>query len=188
MDPVRHKNNRLRKRRNAISAQFAPRLIEMLESPAYRVLSLSAHRVLSRIEVEHAHHGGTDNGKLPVTFDQFEAYGVHRRAIPPAIRELEALGFAVVTERGRAGNAEFRSPNLFRLTYRHAEGIDGDGSHEWRKIETMEKAIATAEAARKPIRIPSKNRIPVAENALLPVAENALQTSNSIGRKPPLLS
>src|SRR5262249_59663340 len=67
-----------RRRRNSISGAFAPRLIEMLEAPAYRVLSVSAHRALSRIEIEHAHHGGADNGKLPITFDQFEEYGMDR--------------------------------------------------------------------------------------------------------------
>jgi hypothetical protein len=50
------------KRRNRINCQFAARPIEMLESPAYRVLSLSAHRVITRIEIELAHHGGNDNG------------------------------------------------------------------------------------------------------------------------------
>jgi hypothetical protein len=40
-----------------IRGQFAPRRIEMLESPADRVLSLSGHRVLARLEI--AHHGGT---------------------------------------------------------------------------------------------------------------------------------
>ena len=40
------------KRRNRINEQFSARLIEMLESPAYRVLSRSAHLVISRIEVE----------------------------------------------------------------------------------------------------------------------------------------
>jgi hypothetical protein len=86
---------------NKISGQFAARLIEMMESPAYRVLSLSAHRVLSRIEVEWAHHGGQDNGQLPVTFDDFTDYGVHRTAIGPALAELEALGFIVITEKGK---------------------------------------------------------------------------------------
>ena len=51
-----------RQRRTQIGGQFAPRLIEMLESPAYRALSLSGHRILDRIEIEMAHHGGTDNG------------------------------------------------------------------------------------------------------------------------------
>ena len=49
-------------RKNRISGQWSPRPIEMLESPAYRTLSLSAHRVISRIEIELARHGGHDNG------------------------------------------------------------------------------------------------------------------------------
>jgi hypothetical protein len=105
-------------RRNRIGGQFSARTIEMLESPAYRVLSLAAHRVLSRIEIEHAHHGGRDNGKLPVTFGQFVEYGIPRKRIAPAIREIVALGFVEVTKQGRAGNGEWRWPNEFRLTYR----------------------------------------------------------------------
>jgi hypothetical protein len=89
-----------------------------LRSPAYCVLSLSARRLLDRMEIELADHGGTDNGKLPVTYDDFERYGIHRHAIGPAIRELVALGFVEITEVGRAGNAEWRKPNVFRLTYR----------------------------------------------------------------------
>ena len=53
---------------NKIGGQFAARFI-MMESPVYRVLSQSAHRALSRIEVEWAHHGGQDNGQLPVRFE-----------------------------------------------------------------------------------------------------------------------
>ncbi len=118
------------KRRNSISGQFAARLIEMIESPAFRVLSLSARRVLDRVEIELAHHGGNDNGQLPVTYDNFEAYGIHRHAVGPAIRETVALGFLEVTESGRAGNAEFRRPNLFRLTYRPAKHVLGDGTRD----------------------------------------------------------
>src|SRR5262249_3354153 len=104
------------KRRNSISGQFAARRIEMLESPAYRVLSRSGHMVISRIEVELAAHGGNDNGRLPVTTEDFVRYGMHRTSVAPAIREAEALGFCLVTERGRGGNAEHRSPNRFYLT------------------------------------------------------------------------
>src|SRR5258708_4857205 len=102
--------------KNKISGQFSAHLVEMLESPAYRTLSLSARRVLDRIEIELAHHGGEDNGKLPITFDQFQEYGMDRHAIAPGIREAVALGFLDITEKGRAGNAEHRAPNLFRLT------------------------------------------------------------------------
>ena len=154
-----------RQRRTAIGGQFAPRLIEMLEAPAYRVLSLSALRILDRIEIEHAHHGGTDNGKLPVTYDDFEKYGIHRHAIGPAIREAVALGFIVITREGRAGNAEWRIPNLYRLTYRFAEDVQTKTgcSHEWRKIETIEEAKRIAKTAR--LAKPEKNKSPVVENA-----------------------
>jgi hypothetical protein len=109
-----------RRRRTTIGGQFAPRLIEMLESPAYRALSLSAHRVLARLEIELGHHGGTDNGRLPVTYTDFQSYGIERKSIPPALREVQALGFVRITERGRPSKSDFdRHPNYFELTYIH---------------------------------------------------------------------
>jgi hypothetical protein len=138
------------KRRNRIDGQFSARLIDMLESPAWRVLSLSARRVLDRIEIELAHHGGNDNGRLPVTKQDFIDYGVHNDGVAPAIRELEALGFIRVTERGRGGNAEHRHPNRFFLTYAHCRsGRDWPPTHDWRKIKTIEGAEAIAKAARE---------------------------------------
>jgi len=118
----------------------------MLRSPAWCVLSLSARRVLDRIEIEHADHGGTENGKLAVTFDNFADYGIHRHAIAPAIREAVALGFLEVTEPGRAGNAEFRKPSRYRLTYRHTD--DAAATENWKRIATTTDAIAIASMAR----------------------------------------
>ena len=141
--------------RNSYSGPFAGRLHELLKSPAYRVLSLAAHRVLSRIEIELANHGPKVrefNGCLPCTYNHFEEYGLHHRSIAPAIRELEALGFIEVTQRGVGGNAEFKQMNLYRLTYRAAEGAPADGSHEWRRITTIEAAEAIADQARRAIR------------------------------------
>jgi hypothetical protein len=134
------------RRRNRINQQFSARLIEMLECPAYRALSRSAHLVISRIEVELAHHGGNDNGRLPVTTDNFVAYGIHRASVAPAIREVEALGFIRVTERGRGGNAEHRSPNYFFLTFAYAKAEPP--THKWRQIKTVEEAAQIAHAAR----------------------------------------
>jgi hypothetical protein len=136
-------------RRTKIGEQFAPLRIVMLESPGWRILSLSARRVLDRVGIELAHHGGADNGRLPVTFEQFMEYGMDRNTIGPAIRECCALGFLEVTEQGRAGNAEFRRPNKFRLTYQ-ASKSEGP-TDEWRKIETIEAAQTLAVAARKPL-------------------------------------
>ena len=166
----------------------------MLELPAFRTLSLSARRVLDRLEIEFAHHGGTDNGLLPVTFDNFVDYGMDRHSVAPAIRELEALGFAKITTRGRAGNAEFRTPNKFRITYKHTN--DANPTNEWKSIHTIELADELAKAARAPRPARShaaRNRKPVRENSQ-PCAENSHLApvqeipTTADGQKPPLLS
>ena len=126
----------------------------MIRSPAWCVLSLSARRVLDRIEIEHADHGGNDNGRLPVTYDDFVRYGIHRHSIAAALREIAALGFAELTERGRAGNAEFRSPHKFRVTYFHVGRAPP--TNEWQRIKTIEAAQALARAARQ--EVPQKTK------------------------------
>jgi hypothetical protein len=136
------------KRKNKINGAFAWQTIEMLESAAWAVLSLSARRVLNRVEVELAHHGGEENGKLPVTYEHFAEYGLHRHAVAPAIREGVALGFLEVTEQGKAGNREFRKPSLYRLTYRHTDRENP--TDEWRQVKTTEEAERLAMAARTP--------------------------------------
>ena len=137
------------RRKNKIAGQFAARPIAMLESPAYRALSRAAHQVLARIEIEHAHHGGADNGALPVTYDHLVEYGLHRRMVAPALRELEALGFIERTRRGCALNGGLRRASTYRLTFRHAKGAEGDGTHEYLKIKTIEEAEAIAKQARQ---------------------------------------
>jgi hypothetical protein len=49
--------------------------------------------------------GGHGNGKLIVTTQQFVEYGIHRRMVPAALRELAALGIICITVRGRGGAA-----------------------------------------------------------------------------------
>jgi hypothetical protein len=135
-------------RRNQIASQFAWLSIEALESPAYRALSLSGHRILARIQIEHAHHGGKDNGELPVTFQDFEAYGVERSSIAPAVREVEALGFIRITQMGRSGNGEWRRPNKFALTHL-ATKDNPQPPEDWKRIKTVEEAELRAKIARK---------------------------------------
>jgi hypothetical protein len=145
------------KRKQKIDGQFAPRTIAMLRSPAMRVLSLSGRRILDRIEIELASHGGRDNGKLPVTFCNFEEFGIgNRSAIARGIREVCALGFVELTRPGRAGNGEFRISNLFRLTYLPAHGKGP--AHEWRRIETIEDAEKIAKKVRRTIEIATSQK------------------------------
>jgi hypothetical protein len=145
-----------RRKARKIEGQYVPHRRAMVESPAYRVLSLSARRCLDRIEIEHMQHGGNENGRLPVTHDHFREYGIDGHAIAPALRELEALGFIEITEHGVAGNADRRAPNKFRLTYIHADWKPTD---EWRRIKTIEEARAIAKTARLPREQPRKWRV-----------------------------
>jgi hypothetical protein len=182
------------RKRNAIAGQFAARPIKMLESPAFRVLSRGAHQVLARIEIEHAHHGGAENGELPVTYDHFVEHGLHRHAIAPAIRELAALGFIEVTRRGCAMNGDQQQVSLYRLTFRHAKRATGDGTHEWRRITTIEQAEMLAKAARLEVDSRARNLATVRirkQNASdgfrqPPVPETVTEKANHQWRKPSL--
>ena len=132
-------------KRRTIIGQFAPRPIEMLRSPAMRVLSLTGHRILARIEIEHARHAGRENGRLPVTHADFREYGIDHNAVGSGIREVVALGFVEQTRRGFAGPTE-HCPSLFRLTYLPAD--PARPTDEWRSIGTIEEAEAIAQKAR----------------------------------------
>ncbi len=117
-----------------------------------RVLSLSERRALDRIELEHMDHGGAENGKLPVTYVDFEKWGVRADSIAGTIRALEALGLIEITRHGYAGAAEKRAPSLYRLTYLgawNAGRADETGTHEYQKIKTVEEAELIAVKARK---------------------------------------
>lgn len=153
-----------RRKRNKIDGQFNARTIELLESPAYRVLSLSGRRLLDRIAIELAQHGGNDNGALPVTYEHFTEYGIDRHSIAPAIRECEALGLLEVTMRGRPGAGESRWPNLFRLTWVNCKSTPNP-THEWRRIKTIEEAqilaVAARRASKKPRRAVAANVVPL---------------------------
>jgi hypothetical protein len=134
------------RRRNRIAGQFTALLTEMLESPAWCALSLSGRRILDRVAIELRAHGGYVKEGLCVTYDDFEAYGIHRRCIAPAIREAVALGFLLIKRAGRAGNAEFRQATLYEPTYLNM--IDSEPTHDWRWIKTIEAAQIAARAAR----------------------------------------
>jgi hypothetical protein len=170
----------------------------MLESPAYRTLGLSAHRALARIEIELAHHGGNDNGKLPVTFDDFVQYGVRRHSIGSSLDELETLGFIKITQHGKmAKGAEYRRPNLFLLATRpELEGV-GPERCGWRRFQTLEEAeralervrarrqnlkAASAETAPKPsAETAPKAKFASAETAPLAMAETAPLSISRVG-------
>jgi hypothetical protein len=121
-----------RRRKTSIDGQFVAHRLAMIESDAWRALTLPARRVLDRLEIEHAHHGGMENGALICTFDDFARAGVRRQSVARAIRDLEKLGFIEVTQRGRRAAGEFYLPSRYRLTYLHTK--TGGPTDEWRRV------------------------------------------------------
>ncbi|MHA6686891.1 hypothetical protein [Mesorhizobium sp. A556] len=119
--------------------------LALLESPAYRTLSLNARRAFDRLLIEHIGHGRLENGRLTVTHEQFIDYGVTLDLIADALDEMIYKGL-LRAERGKAGNGTAH-PTVFTLTF---DGIyDGaSASNEWKKF-TMAEARLWSEAVRK---------------------------------------
>ncbi len=131
-----------------MTEQYVPRPRSMLESKAYRSLSLSAHRVLARIELEHLRHGGKDNGRLPVTQRNFVEYGVTAKRVLPAKKELIKKGFLRITKKGRSGKNGIATE--YELTYLHAN--NRPPTNNWKRYN----GISTE---REPISREKGNRI-----------------------------
>ncbi len=88
----------------------------LLESDAWRSLSLNALRVLHVLMLEHmAHHGG-ENGNLAVTYDDFQRYGIRRGSIRMAIEEAIEAGLIARTNDG-GGWPVMRTPARYRLEW-----------------------------------------------------------------------
>ena len=151
-----------------ISGQFVPRRPDMLRSPAFWALSLWGHRILARIEIEHASHGGQGQRQAAGNVSRFRRVCSDRQPARYCTRHPRglALGFIEVTRRGRAGNGEYRTPNLFRLTYLPTSRRAA--TDEWRAIETVEQAEQDR---------PRGPQNPSGKKFILPVGENDTGTS-----------
>ena len=136
-----------RRRKTTIDGQFCWRLVAMMESPPFKVLSHAGHRLLARLEIELSHHGGTNNGALTVTYSDLIDFGIDRPSIAPTVREVVALKFVVIERQGFGGNKAYRQASQYRLTYRHTDRADP--TDDWRSIKTIKEARRIAIAARK---------------------------------------
>jgi hypothetical protein len=134
---------------NQTSAQWSSRPIDMQKSAAYRVLNKAEHMMLDRIEIELASHGGNDNGALPVTFSDFEEYGIRRALISPSRRALVKLGFITFTQ-GRHSSPTLQDPNLFGVTYKvFIKGREAKPTNAWRRLpDGLAECAKIADAAR----------------------------------------
>ncbi|KQM34578.1 hypothetical protein ASF03_21250 [Rhizobium sp. Leaf68] len=118
---------------------------ELLESAAYRSLSVNGRKALDRLIIEHISHGRAENGKLIVTHDQLYEYGVTFGSIADALEEL-AYKKLIKMVKGRAGNGTAH-PTVFTLTFDGTyEGAAA--TNEWKRF-TMAEARLWSEVVKK---------------------------------------
>jgi hypothetical protein len=130
---------------------------EMLESPAWRALPPAAKGVIERIAIEHMSHGGTENGRLPVTYGDFEKHGVRRMSIRFGIMAAHALGWITITEEGHAGAGDTRRAARYALQWidRHDGAPRSNG---WKRFETLADAEAMVEKVREVLKAEAEQR------------------------------
>src|SRR5262245_4243210 len=82
---------------------FVKHHLDMLESPAWRALTLASLQVLARLEIEHLRQDSNRNGRLIVTYAQFLDHmgRKSRHVVAAAIEQAQRLGFLEVAERGK---------------------------------------------------------------------------------------
>jgi len=122
--------------RNGQTDPWVMHRMAMLESAAWRSLTLAARLVLDRLEIEHMRHYGKRNGNLIVTYDQFLAHTGRKRRhlVAAAIKQLEQLGFLEIVERGKWNAGKDRRASRYRLTY--LPTADKPATDEWRSSVT----------------------------------------------------
>jgi hypothetical protein len=137
----------------------------MLESPAWRALPDGAKAVIERIEIEHMYHGGTENGRLPVTYADFEQHGARRKSIKFYLMVAEALGFIDCTEAGNAGAGHTRRAARYALTW--IDRYDGaPRSNRWRTVETLADARRVADVVKAKLKPETAQHRPAALKAV----------------------
>jgi hypothetical protein len=107
---------------------------------------------------ESWYHAGQENGRLKVTWQDFEKFGVHRSFIKQALGELTAVGLIAIEQPGRRPHGPDRGdPTQYRLT--HLPVCEPDNfrpaTNEWKRFEEDITAAKSAIKAALP-KQPSK--------------------------------
>lgn len=83
----------------------------LLQSAAWRSLSIHSRRLIDFLMLEHMSHGGRHNGFLLAPRRQLESFGIHERFVTAAISEAEGVGL-IDCIRGKG-----RAPSRYALTW-----------------------------------------------------------------------
>jgi hypothetical protein len=123
---------------------FMPR--DLLASAAWQVMSRQCRLLVDALMIEHAEHGGVENGNLKAPYDTLlNLRGMRHADIKKAIHEAVALGI-ISAKLGQRSYGARRLPSLFRLTWLGTP----DGlmpTHEWKAIESDNDAKIRLEKA-----------------------------------------
>lgn len=118
---------------------------DLLASPSWTVLSRQGHRLVTALMIEHAEHGGEENGRLKCPYDTLTARGMRRADIKNSIHEAKALGIIDVNLGQRSHGAR-RLASTYRLTWLGTP----DGlmpTNEWKAITSDDDARVRVENA-----------------------------------------
>lgn len=110
--------------------------VELIGSPTFGALGVSARRILDFLLLEHAGEGGRENGRLAAPYRQLHVFGLTRADIAKGFAELIACGFVRLVTQGlrQAGGGE---PSRYALTWLWT--LDGSPQAEpptddWRRV------------------------------------------------------
>src|SRR5262249_7833066 len=127
---------------------FVMHRVAMLESAAWRALTLASRLLLDRLEIENARNAGTRNGDLVASYDDFLEHMGRKRphAVAAAIKEVVRLGFVGVVQRGQWNDGRDRRASRYRLTYLPTgEKLEIPPTDEWRSSLTKTSVRNTDE-------------------------------------------
>lgn len=99
--------------------------LELVESDAWRSMSINTFKFINFLWREHMRHGGAENGKLKAPQHQLQAYGIGARYITDTIAQADQLGLVDCERHGE------RTASTYALT--RLPTCDGrDPSNRWR--------------------------------------------------------
>ena len=104
---------------------------ELINSLAWRSMSVNCLKLTLRLLLEHINHGGLENGRLVCTYKDFQEYGLTRNKIRPAIEEADFLGL-VKHQRGERVFAK-NQPNSYRLTFYGTDELH-TATNDWKRL------------------------------------------------------
>jgi hypothetical protein len=126
---------------------------DLLESDAWRSLSINARRVLDFLMREHLVHGGKENGELKAPQHQLETFGIGVRYISEAIAQTEELGLVDCRRYG------LKVASTYTLTW--LPNHDGTPpTNRWRAYRNQ---------SLRPLPVPKSRNLPLKGKVALPL-------------------